>query len=769
LYHRELKKLGLYSRGSLFREVAEISLKEQAVEFEGVLFCNLFYLSAAEKKIIKNVCAKTRSYLLFQGSEDDWSVLRKNAAYFGVQIKPPHQEADFKLSLRCGFDLHSQASLIRQILSEGNFNKKNTVIVAPRPQALIPLLSEVSCVLDEFNVSMGYPLRRTPVFSLFSNFLKLQRTRKNGKYYARDYLSVLSNPLLKNLRILEESVVMRIMVHSIEEIISGEINSSVGGSIFISLEDIEKEEEIYRRVVEHFRNYSFPITKEKCREALSQIHKFFFYSWKELGNLRLFSKRLNEMLDFLTENSPVLKYPLNLKAFEKMYKVVQELSSVLLSEEVFPDEDIWDIFEKKMESEIIAFSGSPLAGTQIIGLFETRALNFENVIVMDVNESVLPYIRIHEPLIPREVMLNLGVNRLEKEEEIQRYHFMRLLSGAKRVFLVYEENEIKEKSRFIEELIWKEEKNRKKTDDLDCPKASFCLQIKPHPVKVEKTPSMIKFLKNQVYSASRLNTYLNCPISFYFRYVVRLEEKEDLLKDPEARTIGTFIHELLEETFGVFLDRTPRINREFRRSFFRKMEEKFSLEVEPRMRSDAFLLKRIIKARLNKFLDAEAERKVKKIIGLEKECKNMVSVGRDDIEFVYKIDRIDLLKDRSIVIIDYKTGSSGIAPRKFSSLKNMDLTRDSIKENVKSFQLPLYYNFTARDFPGHSLSAELYNIRNLERTVFPQEEGFAGETLAICVESLRYIMNEIFDLNTPFSPSRDERKCGFCPFSNLCR
>ena len=141
-----------------------------------------------------------------------------------------------------------------------------------------------------------------------------------------------------------------------------------------------------------------------------------------------------------------------------MYDIVDEIRQAVFSEEPFPVEDLFKIFSEKIEREIVAFSGSPLKGLQILGLFETRALNFKHVIVMDVNEGVLPHVNLYEPLIPREVMISLNLDRLEQEEEIQRYQFMRLISSAKTVHLVYQESRDKERSRFVEELIWDAEK-----------------------------------------------------------------------------------------------------------------------------------------------------------------------------------------------------------------------------------------------------------------------------------------------------------------------
>jgi inactivated superfamily I helicase len=118
----------------------------------------------------------------------------------------------------------------------------------------------------------------------------------------------------------------------------------------------------------------------------------------------------------------------------------------VFAEEKFQPMEVFRIFLNKLETEKVAFKGSPLKGVQVLGFLESRSLNFETVIVMDMNEGVMPRIRMNEPLIPREVMLALGLSQIEKEEEIQRYHFMRLIAHAKRSYLVYEDNGVKERA-----------------------------------------------------------------------------------------------------------------------------------------------------------------------------------------------------------------------------------------------------------------------------------------------------------------------------------
>ena len=322
------------------------------------------------------------------------------------------------------------------------------------------------------------------------------------------------------------------------------------------------------------------------------------------------------------------KFKFNLAVIDAIFSIKEDLANSLFSRESFMPVELWEIFLQKLEAQAIPFIGSPLKGLQILGLFETRSLNFDNVIILDVNESILPKLKIYEPLIPREVMLNLGLNRLEKEEEIQHYQFMRLIHSAKRVDLIYQENQQIEKSRFIEELLWKDQQKTKTLLSEPIPKASFSIKVSSPGQLIVKTPQIVDYLKKQTYSASRINTYLNCPLRFYYRYVLGFREQDDLLKEPQSSCIGTFIHELLEETFAKFKGKKPLIDQRFRDYFKARKDEKFALEIVPRMRSDSFLLGKIIENRLNKFLDNEKKRQVQELIRLESPQARRVREGK---------------------------------------------------------------------------------------------------------------------------------------------
>ncbi|MCP4652555.1 MAG: hypothetical protein GY858_04130 [Candidatus Omnitrophica bacterium] len=765
-YHQSLSEQDLYSRGTKYLKAKEKAITNSFDSFDKIIFCNFFYINSSEAGLMKAIRSKGKGIFIFQGSQDDWSVLGKNAKNFGVPITCPKPAmGDFKLYQ--AFDIHSQVAAVNEIVKAGPCD--NTVIVLPRSEVVIPLLTQVN-LGSEFNVSMGYPLRLSPLYALFNLLAKAQENKKNGKYYTRDYLNVLRHPLIKNLKITSSEIISRVLIHKLEESLCGFDETSIGGSLFLSLDEIEAEEKIFLLTKETLSNMKTEASIEECRLTLKEIHSLVLRQWEGVNTFVKFAENMGALLDVLVDKSILYKFAFNSKVINRLYGVKDDLENLSFCNEHFQSGQLWDIFGQFLQGDKLSFSGSPLRGMQVLGLFETRSLNFDNVIIVDANESVLPKLKIYEPLIPREVMLNLGLNRLEKEEEIQRYQFMRLIASAKGVHLIYEESSNKERSRFIEELIWNKQKQSAKLMAIPPQKMSFEVKVCSNDKVIEKTPEMVQYLRQATYSASRINTYLSCPLNFYYNYCLGLKEKKDSLDDPQASTVGTFIHELLEDVFSRFLSTQPIIDKAFRVYFFKRMDERFKHQLTRRMKSDSFLLKKIMTIRMNKFLDAESKRNVKRVICLEKKIKDTMTIMGNDIEFVYTADRVDELGDDSIVIIDYKTGASNIVPKKLKALEAMEMTRPSIKENIRSFQLPLYYYFTEKQYPERSINAELYNLRTTERKPFISDANRASvdKMMQACNKALECIFSDIFDINVPFVADKNERRCRFCPFTMFC-
>ena len=772
-YHKVVSQKKSFPRGYIYLSAARAVEEVNLDEFDRILFCGFFYMQKTERELIKHLYKTGKAILLFQGDEDRWPVLKDASRNLSCSIKPAKEREDaYSLNLYSAFDKHSQVCTVREILKKTE-KPESSVIVLPDPASMIPLVSEIGSSAGDFNVSLGYPLRRSSLYSLFGFIVQAQKTKRGKEYYAKDYLATLSQPLAKNLQILPNYSATRVLVHKAEEALLGMENTSISGYLFVKLKDVEKDTAIFELAAKTLKHMDIEVHPKELQNVLKELHSLLFTSWEEIKNFGGFTVSLGSLLDILVKKSFIKSYGLNLKIAERMYSMQDELQNAPFSKENFTKEDMFKIFQNMLENEMIAFAGSPLKGLQILGTLETRSLNFENVIIMDANESILPRLRTREPLIPRDIALSLGLNIKEKEEEIQRYNFTRVISAAKNVHVVYEENPEKEKSRFVEELIWQAEKKENAFNVIPAPQVNFSVNVMLSRIEIKKTKEMIDFLKNYRYSATCVDTYMGCPLRFYYNYVLGLEEKEEFHEDPEGREIGIFLHELLKDMFERFINKKPQLDKEFRMEFFEEFDKKFKHSFAKKMKSDSFLLESVMRRRLEQFLDFEEtsdERNVREILYLEEKFPEKMEFSGDTFNFTYIVDRVDRLEDGSILILDYKSGIETPKPRQTNKLQEMELRRESIRDNIKSFQMPLYYHFEKKKYEKENLNAALYSLRNFEIAYLRDDKTDIDKTMERCMKALDFILHEILDPEKTFTADRKkETSCMYCPFFYLCR
>jgi ATP-dependent helicase/DNAse subunit B len=249
--------------------------------------------------------------------------------------------------------------------------------------------------------------------------------------------------------------------------------------------------------------------------------------------------------------------------------------------------------------------------------------------------------------------------------------------------------------------------------------------------------------------------YLKNPMEFYYKYVLGLKEEDDLLDEPEARQVGTFVHELLEHAFKPFVGKKAEINAKFRQHFQQDFEKKFSDTFGRSMKSDSFLLKSVMIERLNRFLDNEQfneERQIEKILYLEKRFDETIALPFGNIKFGYIVDRVDQLSDGTIMIVDYKTGGIDQMPKAFDQIASLKLSRELIRDTVKSFQLPLYLHYLDKQFPGQPVNAALYNLRTLElkRFLDPSLTQTREVVSQAYLRALDFVVSEILNPDVDF-------------------
>lgn len=753
-----------FSRGLRYRLAAESCAGGPPAGFGTVFFGDFFYLHRTEAEVIGAFCRAGCGRFLFQAHPAQWPVMAESLRR--LRLDPPDAEPGAppsgqgpEVTLACGFDAHSQAALVREFIAGvPRGEREDLAVVLPEAVSLLPFLSEISGEMDDFNISLGYPLRRTSLYTLFRAVFAAQAGRRGERYHARSYLAVLRHPLVKNLALGPDPSRTRMLTHRVEECLLGAGGNRFNGRLFVSLDELE----------------SFPgiDTAGGERELLARVHDIFFREWESdrLGNFGELGRALERMVALLAEKSALARYPLNREFARGVLEITWELNAASFRDEPFRAPELFAVFMEKMSGETVNFRGSPLRGTQVLGPLETRGLSFSRVVFMDANESSLPRVRAQEPLLPREVMLALGLDRSGAEEEIQRYHFRRLVAGARQVHLVYSRDPRLEPSRFLEGLAWECQRASGSGEKPPVKAATFRLEKCPSPPAIPRFPELVGFLENFSYSPTSLDDYLACPCRFYYRHVLGLGESDELSDEPDGRAIGVFLHRFLAEFFRPFLGGRPAHDDEFRRRFNTALEKAFRRELSGRIRSGDFLVLAVLRHNLGRFLDQEAARPPAEIISLEEGFRERLAVGGRTVMFRCRADRIDRPAGGGLVVIDYKSGGPGeiprIRPEALAGLSE-NAGRLEVRAAIRSFQLPLYAFFAQRRYRAADVRAAYCDLRSGRRTEFPDGSGLGAEAAAGCRAALAAVIREINDPGTPFAC--DEGSCRFCPYTVFCR
>jgi len=777
--HKEMERRKQYSRGYIYLKAAELFEEKDVAGFEKIIICNFFYMQKTEKTIFKKLLEFGKAEFLFQGDAKDWPTLKENENDFDIKISSnlevDHCRSVLNSAIKFyeAFDKHAEAGIVKELMKKMASPGPDTVVVLPEYDALLPLVAQASPYMEDFNISLGYRLTRSSVYYLLMSIFKAQNSRKkNGQYYSKDYLEVLMHPVAKNWEEAVESKRARILVHTIEESLKGQEETSVSGSLFISPEEIEKDDVLLDLAADGSGGEA---KKEDLKSALALLHDTLFRNWEGIETFSQLASAVSLFLDGAGKLGLLKSHPMNYAVVERLYEKCDEIRNSSFADEVFSKDELMRIFDEMMSSEKVNFLGTPLKGVQVLGLFQTHSISFDNVIILDANEGSLPKVRASEPLIPREAMLMVGLKRLERTEEIEKYQFRRLIASSKNAHIIYRSDDRSERSRFVEELILEQERS----SAVSVPTSQIvaaAFNINPIPAKnvIKKTTRQAQFLRGFEYSPSAVNTYLTCPAQFYYSYVLRLREQDDKLEQIEGRDIGTFVHELLEEAYMPFKGQRPVLDKKFSALLMAALERKFRSEFSRRIRGGDFMLRETLKVAIERFIGCERGRDIEEVLELEKKYRTKISVGGGDLVMKGTIDRIDRMRSGEIMILDYKTGGSDIKPStRIETVSGAVGDRSIIKKKIKSLQLPIYISLVADKYELADLNPALYSIKDSELVSLwedKHDEAQRKELYQGYMSALNSILAEIIDPSKDFEPDEsDDRICSNCPFARMCR
>jgi CRISPR/Cas system-associated exonuclease Cas4 (RecB family) len=805
-YHEQLGIRLLSSNlaypGLLFRKTAgQIGKLLEKITWEKIIFAGFNALTKAEEVIIDSLVSLGKTEMLWDADAYYMEDEKQEAGFFLRMWKRKWKnqpfnwiEKDFAASSAkiriIGVPYHvGQAKLCGELLS-GQLLKdhraEDTAVVMMDEQVLIPVLNSLPPVVKELNITMGLPLRQTPVYDLFDTIFRMhentsrfERSGSQGKekFYYRDILRVLQHPyaarmagtLLKgNIFILEDLIAeiragSRVFLGKEELIQSGTgiFAGSLGflEPVFESWQDPVKTIESLRKIIAHLRD-GF-ISGEKEKESRSaQIEVEFLYAFS----------RIIYRLSTLIEKYNAIK---NLKVFHSLFNQLAGFTS-------------------------LPFYGEPLRGLQMMGMLETRTLDFDNLILLSVNEDLIPSGKTTQSFIPFDIRRHFRLPTYQYKNAIYAYHFYRLIQRAKQVYLLYntESDELGggEKSRFVKQI---QQELRTYNPNISIEEEILVtspLKTSSFPdLKVPKTGEVAEMLMKKAetgFAPTSLNNYIQCSLKFYLQDLLGLREDKEVEETIDSQVLGLAIHETLEKLYRPYQEivLTEEAIDKMLTLYQATLDDAFKKKFKG---SDVaygknLLLVRVASILVKKFLEKEKERigdlrkegSAVTVAYLEKPLADRIEIGFGDKILDVKlrgfVDRIDRIGEEWR-IIDYKSGSVSPSALKFADWN--ELKEDSDLGKIVQLYTYAYLFRHGRSEKTVDIRAGIISLRRLNEgfmqvpslTSIEKNGSLIGEEdLAEFEKILKEILEEVYDFSIPFSQTEDVKRCENCDFVNLC-
>jgi len=646
--------------------------------------------------------------------------------------------------------------LIQQMLERNpSLDLKKTAIVLGDENLLFPVLHSLPETPGGINVTMGYPLKNTPIagfsellFQLHENKMRMGRE----EFYYQDIFKLCSHPYTKLLteadrlvRYIRENNITFCHLETIEKYLTDT-------SLF---SDFQKTANIYSNL-------------HKITEALSQALQI---QWE---------KRLDKNKQ---ASNIELEY---LFAYSKIIRRIHTLSSNYNSIEGL--KTFRTLLNQLIRATNLAFYGEPISGLQVMGMLETRTLDFENIILLSANEGVLPSGKKQNSFIPHDVRKVFNLPSYAEKDSIFAFHFYHLLQRAKNIDIVYNTEPGNlggvEKSRFLSQLIYEfPQINKKSSITEQILEADTGRINEKYPILIPKTTRMMETIRQKGesgYSPSLLNIYRNCSLKFYFQLICKLREKEEVDETIKADTLGNVIHKTLEAFFKPFEGKTIHTSDliEMKKQAGNQLNFNFEKYHPAADLSSGknLLTVRVAQKFLNNFFDRQQleviqsvkEKKQFHIEQIEHELVSEITVKNQTIQIKGTIDRIDRVGS-SLRIIDYKTGKTEEKELKVTE------TEELLHEQTlnKSFQLLLYAWLYTRNKPfTFPILSGIIGFRQhksgLSTVKINGSDAITKEVLNDFEQVLAQVLEEIFNPEIPFTQTTDKKVCVYCDYKTIC-
>ena len=768
--------------GMIFREVVESMERGESLDlpYERIVFVGLNALSVSEERFLAQLQKREIADFYWDYVSDKVTDPDNKASYFvSRNLKsfpssmklPPEEKVKTEIEVIGIPSGIGQAKHVYTLLSDwckeaemSSEEALRTAVILPDEHLLIPVLNAIPEQIRRINVTMGYPLAGTPVASLIEYILALQKNvryiDRNPLFYFRDVLPVLNH---------------RYILSTSPEIISSLVKEiTENNKIYISHTELEKT----------------PLL-EILFTPVTGVEAFSDYLIKVLEEL---NKVMSALSDEEEEDAPQRTNDLEQEFIFHYFTTVNRMKEVMKDARIEMKIDTFFRLLKRVTDTItIPFHGEPLSGLQIMGVLETRALDFDRLIILSMNEGIFPQRKAANSFIPYNLRRGFGLPTYEHQDSVWAYHFYRLIERASHVSLLYDTRsnglQTGEVSRFVHQLHYHYEVPMR--DKLVVYNVS---SSKTPPLAVPKREDIMRRLDayrkggSKAISASAINTYLDCPLKFYFSVVEGIREEEEVSETIESDVFGSILHKVMEELYKSFQGKmvtvdllkairkdTALLTGAIARAF---ASEFFKTEVVRSLTGQNYLIGEMIRKYVEKILERDGKLTPFVYIESERKINGLISLSdHSEIRLKGFIDRVDKVLD-AIRIIDYKSGSGTTTFSSIESLFNKE-EKDRAKAVMQVFMYCwMYAHFTENK--GKTIQPGIYYVRSLfsdpfdpsvyhriERGKSEKVEDFSGYAQAF-EEGLRGCLDEIFNPEIPFTQTPTGKACSYCPFKGIC-
>ena len=710
LYHNDLKakllNVGMGYQGLIYREACEqiLSYTENRKNIKHI-FIGFNALSKSESEVIQEIVNSNgeiywdidkalinsdynNASLFIESYLKEWPYYKKN----NIQVTSNEYKKEKNIQATGTPKNIGQVKYVGELLhSMGKDELNNTAVVLGDEKLLIPLLNSIPSNVKNINVTMGYPLKNSNVYSFFYLLINIHTKNQNSFYY-KSIVSLVSHELISP--ILNNGLDLREKIRQ-------------GNLIYMSKKDIidlDKENHlIYELLFSKWTNAVDGISS--CLKLIDLIKKYYSENPEnDFINLELLY-HINKIFLQINNSCEKLDYLKNINSLKIIFKELCEMNTS-------------------------PFSGEPVKGLQIMGMLETRLLNYKNIIVTSVNEGILPVGNNNSSFIPFEIKKANELQTFKEKDSVFAYHFYRLIKRAQNIWLIYntEPDAMNngEQSRFITQI---------EVEGIHSVNKNILISKTPVKQSVEPSYSKTKLVQEKLssivengISASMLCLYAMDQIKFFETYILGLKE-EKIEETIASSTIGNIVHDSLEIIYKGYVGKRLKIED------LEKMNKLVSTTVKDviknymREENNNKGKNVIIIETVKKYVERviEIDRKVVenendlRIIAVEKEFETKIKDGSKKYKIRGKIDRVDQVNGE-LRVIDYKSGKK-ISRRDVTIKGNEEITKE---KGIYNLQLLIYMLGTEKEFKGKRIKSGIINLKNISDGVL--EGIFNGET-----------------------------------------